>query len=303
MDKIKPVKKPLGRRLKLFFRNDWWKILREIYLWLNIVIMLFPLLFMIVSATKTNAEFLRDPFSMPEKFPGTLFENMRMAVTGKVGYIQYTPFFKMLLNTLIVTFFSLVLMIACSMLAGYALAKKNFRGKKIFVVFVLIIQIVPFFGYIIPMYLFANILAITNSLAGLVPMLVAVSMPTTIVLMQGFYKSFPSAIEEAALIDGCGEFKKFIYIVIPMSKGIIASMAVINFMGYWNEVGISSLMLNDMNLFTISIGVLSTNTQTGLMNYAYVMALLVLSALPNMIFFTVFQRSITKGVSLGGVKG
>ena len=121
--------------------------------------------------------------------------------------------------------------------------------------------------------------------------------------MQGFYKSFPSAIEEAALIDGCGEFKKFIYIVIPMSKGIIASMAVINFMGYWNEVGISSLMLNDMNLFTISIGVLSTNTQTGLMNYAYVMALLVLSALPNMIFFTVFQRSITKGVSLGGVKG
>ena len=88
-----------------------------------------------------------------------------------------------------------------------------------------------------------------------------------------------------------------------MAKGAIASMAIINFMGYWNEVAISTLMLTDANLRTINIGVLMTNTQTGIMNYSYVFALLVLSAVPNFIFFTIFQKSIIGGISLGGVKG
>ena len=79
-------------------------------------------------------------------------------------------------------------------------------------------------------------------------------------------------------------------------------MAIINFMGYWNEVAISTLMLTDANLRTINIGVLMTNTQTGIMNYSYVFALLVLSAVPNFIFFTIFQKSIIGGISLGGVK-
>ena len=271
--------------------------------------MLFPLLFMIFSSLKTSGEFTGDPFGFPADFPGTFIENVKMVFSGKtpipgsIFTLDLTPFITMLGNTVLVTFGSLILMIFCSLLAGYAIAKKRFRGKKLFIIFVMIIQIVPFFGYITPMYLFATQLKLTNSLLGLIPQLVGVSLPSTIVLMQGFYKTFPTAVEEAALIDGCGEFKKFIHIVLPMSRGIIASMAVINFMGYWNEVGISSLMLNDLKLFTISVGILSTNTQTGTMNYAYVMTLLTFSALPNLIFFTVFQKSITRGISLGSVKG
>lgn len=308
-EKIIADKKPLAIRLKLFFRYDWWKILRELFLWINIFFMLFPLVFMIFSAFKSSGEFMGNPFGMPSDFPGTFFDNVVMVVTGAIPVagssftMNLTPFFTMLLNTIIVTFGSLVLMILCSLLGGYALAKKQFRGKQAYVIFVLIIQIVPFFGYITPMFLFATQVGITNSLVGLIPQLVGVSLPAAIVLMQGFYKSFPTAVEEAALIDGCNEFTKFIHIVLPMSKGIIATMAVINFMGYWNEVGISSLMINDLNLFTISVGVLSTNTQSGLMNYAYVMTLLTFSALPNLIFFTVFQKSITRGISLGSIKG
>ena len=308
-EKIEVDKKPVSVRIKLFFRYEWWKILRELYLWINIFLMLFPLLFMIFSSLKTSGEFTGDPFGFPADFPGTFIENVKMVFSGKtpipgsIFTLDLTPFITMLGNTVLVTFGSLILMIFCSLLAGYAIAKKRFRGKKLFIIFVLIIQIVPFFGYITPMYLFATQLKLTNSLLGLIPQLVGVSLPSTIVLMQGFYKTFPTAVEEAALIDGCGEFKKFIHIVLPMSRGIIASMAVINFMGYWNEVGISSLMLNDLKLFTISVGILSTNTQTGTMNYAYVMTLLTFSALPNLIFFTVFQKSITRGISLVSVKG
>ena len=289
--------------LLLRARRKWYVIPRELYLWLNIFLMLFPLYFMVISSMKTNAEFYNSAFALPKEPWETLKANMTMAFTGKVGGVQYTGFGTMLFNTVFLSVVSLVVMVAVALLAGYAMGTRQFKGKALFTIFLLTIQTVPFFGYIMPMYLFVDKLELTNKLLGVVPVFVAVSLPSTIILMQGFFSTFPKAIEEAALIDGCGEVRKLFHIVIPMAKGAIASMAIINFMGYWNEVAISTLMLTDANLRTINIGVLMTNTQTGIMNYSYVFALLVLSAIPNFIFFTIFQKSIIGGISLGGVKG
>lgn len=287
----------------VWLKRNWYKIPREIFLWFNIVIMLFPLYFMTVSAMKDNAEFYNNPLGLPQNFAENLMNNLSMALTGKVGNLQYTGFITMLINTVIVTMLTMVVMIFVACLAGYALGTRNFKGKGLFTAFILTIQIVPFFGYIMPMYIWSDGLNLTNSLLGLVPIYVAVSLPQCIVLMQGFYRSFPKSIEEAAVLDGCGELNKLFRIVIPMSKGQIGAMAVVNFMGYWNEVAIASLMLNDEALRTINVGVLMTNTQTGMMNYAYVFALLLLSAFPNFLFFTIFQKKIIGGVSLGAVKG
>ena len=289
--------------LLLRARRKWYIIPRELYLWFNIFLMLFPLYFMVISSMKTNAEFYNSAFALPKEPWETLKANMTMAFTGKVGGVQYTGFGTMLFNTVFLSVVSLVVMVAVALLAGYAMGTRQFKGKALFTIFLLTIQTVPFFGYIMPMYLIVDKLELTNKLLGVVPVFVAVSLPSTIILMQGFFSSFPKAIEEAALIDGCGEVRKLFHIVIPMAKGAIASMAIINFMGYWNEVAISTLMLTDANLRTINIGVLMTNTQTGIMNYSYVFALLVLSAVPNFIFFTIFQKSIIGGISLGGVKG
>lgn len=288
---------------KLWLKRNWYKVPRELYLWFNIVLMLFPLYFMVSSSMKSNAEFYNDPLGLPKNAWENLLKNMKMALSGKVGVVQYTGFSTMLFNTVIITMLTLVVMILVATLAGYAMGTRSFKGKAAFTFFVLTIQTVPFFGYIMPMYMFADKMNLTNNLLGIIPIYVAVSLPQCIVLMQGFYSSFPKAIEEAALLDGCTEFKKLLHIVLPMSKGQIAAMAVVNFMGYWNEVAIASLLLNDANLRTINIGVLMTNTQTGTMNYSYVFALLVLSAVPNFIFFTLFQKKIIGGVSLGGVKG
>ncbi len=284
-------------------KRNWWKVPRELFLWCNIVLMMFPLYFMVVSAMKSNTEFYQNPLGLPQDFWTNLKENMTMALTGKVGVLQHTPFMTMLLNTVILTIVSLVIMVFVAAMAGYAMGTKRFKGKGLFTLFVLAIQTVPFFGYIMPMYLFVDKLGMTNMLMGVVPVYVAVSLPQCIILMQGYFSSFPKEVEEAAILDGCTEVKKLFHIVLPMSKGALASMAVINFMGFWNEVAIASLLLTDEGLRTINIGVLMTNTQTGTMNYAYVFALLVLSAIPNFIFFTIFQKRIIGGISLGSVKG
>lgn len=291
------------RRCGLALRRGLYIIPRELYLWFNILLMIFPLYFMLISAMKNNNEFYNSAFALPRNAIATLAENLRMALSGKVGGVQYTPFGTMLLNTVFLSVVSLTVMVALALLAGYAMGTRQFKGKTLFTVFLLTVQTVPFFGYVVPMYLFVEKLHLTNKLLGVVPVYVAVSLPATVILMQGFFSSFPKAISEAALIDGCGEIKRLFYIVIPMSKGAIFSMAIINFMGYWNEVAISTLMLTEERLRTINIGVLMTNTQTGAINYSYVFALLVLSAVPSFLFFTLFQKNIISGISLGGVKG
>ncbi len=286
-----------------WIKRNWYKIPRELFLWVNILLMLFPLYFMFISAMKSNSEFYRSPLGLPSELWFNLKTNLDMALTGKVGVLQHTPFTTMLINTTILTIVSLVVMVFVATLAGYALGTRRFKGKGLFILFVLIIQTMPFFGYIMPLYMFVDKLGLTNKLLGVVPVYVAVSLPQCIILMQGYFSSFPKEVEEAAILDGCGEVKKVLHIVMPMSKGAIASMAVINFMGFWNEVAIASLMLTDESLRTINIGVLMTNTQTGTMNYSYVFALLVLSAIPNFVFFTIFQKRIIGGISLGSVKG
>lgn len=205
--------------LLLRARRKWYIIPRELYLWFNIFLMLFPLYFMVISSMKTNAEFYNSAFALPKEPWETLKANMTMAFTGKVGGVQYTGFGTMLFNTVFLSVVSLVVMVAVALLAGYAMGTRQFKGKALFTIFLLTIQTVPFFGYIMPMYLFVDKMELTNKLLGVVPVFVAVSLPSTIILMQGFFSSFPKAIEEAALIDGCGEVRKLFHIVIPMAKG------------------------------------------------------------------------------------
>ena len=155
-----------------------------------------------------------------------------------------------------------------------------------------------------PLWLVSDVMHLLDSLIGVVPVYIAVSLPMAIILFQGFFQSFPKEIEEAAKIDGCGELKMFLKIVVPMSAGIIASLAIINFMGYWNEYAIANLMIGqNPDLVTINIGIMKAgNGQSG--DYLfYQFTILALSALPNFIFFTIFQKRIMKGVTLGAVKG
>ncbi|MGN1099834.1 MAG: carbohydrate ABC transporter permease [Christensenellales bacterium] len=302
------------QKIKSSFARNWWKVFREAFLFVNVFLMLFPLAFMVLSATKTNEEFLMTPFSLPSDFPGTMLNNLQYVISGKIlfpelggEYIEveiFTPFFTMLKNSMILTVLSLAGMIIIATMFGYALGTKKFKGKGFMMFFLLIIQTVPFFGYIMPLRLVADALNIVDKLLGVVPVYIAVSLPMAIILFQGYFSSFPKEVEEAAMIDGCNEFQKFVRIIVPVSAGMIASLAVINFMGYWNEYAIANLLLGSkLELRTINMGVMVSNSQVGVTYYYYTFMLLVLSALPNFIFFTVFQKRIVGGMTLGAVKG
>lgn len=299
------------KSIGMFGKEQSWAIVRTIlakffkylFLIINTFAMFFPLFFMLLSSTKTHLEIYSDPFGLPGDFPGTLFTNFSNAWAGNAGAVQNTSFPQLLFNTSFLTFVTLFIMILVSMLAGYGMARWNFRGKFLFLAFIIIIQTVPFFGYVTPMLLFGQWMNLTESLVGIIPVYVGVSVPTTIILFHSFYRAFPVAVEEAACIDGCNEWNKFVRIVLPMSRGIIASMAIVNFMGYWNETVIASLFLSE-DQQTFSVVILNSVTMSGgETDLGYNMGLLTLAAIPNLLFFSIFSKSIMGGISLGAIKG
>lgn len=280
-----------------------WLAFKYLYIACQIFVMLFPLFFMFMSAFKTSREIDVTPFALPTSFDA-IVANVTNVINGQLGSIKLTPFFTMLANTLILTIVPLIFMLILATLCAYGLGRYRFRGKGIVMGFILLVQTVPFFGYITPMQMLIDGIHLYDSHLGVIPVYVAVALPATIVLMQGFFRTFPVGVEEAALIDGCSEVKKFLLVVAPMSIGIIGSMAIVNFMAYWNEFAIASLLLSDAAKKTINLGIFALKTQLGGVGRKdYIMTLLTLAALPNLLFFTVLQKSIINGISLGSLKG
>lgn len=282
-------------------------ILREVYIVANALIMLFPLFYLIICAGKTSMQLVQSPFALPQGFDAYI-KNFTSVFTGEIELVNgikiqvYTPFLLLLKNVVIITAVGLLILVATAIPVGYALGRRQFKGKKAYMMFIILIQTVPLFGYLIAFYFCMDAIKMTNNLFGIGLIYAGVSMPTGILFMKGFFSDFPATVEEAAEIDGAGEAKRFFSIVMPMSKSVIAAIVLVQFMGYWNEFAIANLLITDPNLWTISIAIMHTDSSAIYITYAF--ALLLLSAVPTFIFFTSFQKGITRGgLSLGSLKG
>lgn len=276
--------------------------LREIYLIIQVITMLFPLFYLIICSAKSYQEIVQNPFSFPTGF-SEFKNNFYQAITGNISIeIElYTSFFTMLKNTLFLVVCTLAFMVLAATPIGYVLGTRQFKGKSAVMLYVLFIQTVPLFGYLTAFYILMDKMRFTNNLFAISIIYAGVSLPTVLLFMKGFYSSFPKEVEEAAKLDGANELQRFLLVVVPMSKGIVIAMVLVQFMGYWNEFAIVNLLVSDQTLRTISINVMMTGSSIYL---GYTFALLVLSALPTFLFFTVFQKKITEGgLSMGSVKG
>mgnify|MGYP002802655571 CR=1 FL=1 len=282
--------------------------LREVLLICAAITLLFPLAYMLICSGKSSAALSTSPFSLPDSWE-QIVANYTSVFTGKVstGRVEiqlFTPYLTILWNQIVLVAAALVFMLIFATPIGYCLGKRQFKGKKLYMSFVILTQTVPLFGYLLAFYYLMDLMKMTNDLFAIGLIFSATSMPTSIIFMRGFFEGLPKEVEEAAKIDGAGELTRFFRIILPLSKGIIVSIALVQFMGYWNEYAISNLLITEPELRTISISVMMTAGDTGGNYPTYTYALLVMSALPSLIFFTIFNKSITKGgLAMGSIKG
>jgi multiple sugar transport system permease protein len=203
-------------------------------------------------------------------------------------------------NSLLTSVAITVITVAISALAAYAFSRLDFTGRRWLFVAIIAAIVVPPQVLIIPLFYEMLAFGMVDTYWGLIlPQVVA---PAMVFILKKFFDAVPIELEDAARVDGAGRFRIFWSIVLPLSRPILASVAIFVFIGAWNNFLWPFLVINDTTLMTLPVGLQTVISAYGV-QYAQVMAQAVLAALPLIAVFIVFQKQIVKGVATSGFGG
>ncbi len=261
-------------------------------------VILFPFYMMIVTSFKTQAALLINPLDFGINFAQDIKELFKSYFvifdTYKFGrYILISTFVSV--GTVIVT-------LIFAIPAAYAVARLNFFGKNFLSTSILIIYMFPAIVLVIPLYTVFSQLGLRNNVGGLLIVYTATTLPVAIYMLQGYFKSIPKELEEAAIMDKLNWFGIIIKIILPLSIPAISSVALYVFMIAWNEFLFSLMFLDNPNSFTLSraIQYLSGDAETP---RQYLMAGSVVVTIPVLFIFVYFEKYLVSGLTAGSVKG
>lgn len=256
-------------------------------------VMMFPIYWMVSTAFKPGKEILSlTPYWFP--MPITL-DNFRDAIA--------VPFFwNDVMNSLIVVCTVVAISIVLAFLAAVAVARFGFRGRSVFIVMVIAVQMVPLNALVIPIYLLLDSVGQVDSLLGVIAYYMAVVLPFMIWTLRGFVHNIPVDLEEAAMVDGATRVGAFMRIVFPLVAPGLVATAIFGFIQAWNEYIIAYVLLSSSSKQTLTIWLASFTTQHGT-DWGCLMAGATLTALPVVVFFLLVQRHVSGGLTAGAVKG
>jgi N,N'-diacetylchitobiose transport system permease protein len=257
------------------------------------VVTIFPIYWMVATGFKRGVDILSfEPKWLP--FPATL-DNFRTAI-GK-------PFFTMdVVNSMIVVAVTVLVSLGLAFLAALAAARFQFSGRKLLVVMLIVVQMVPLEALIIPIYLALDKVNQTDKLTGIIVTYMTFVLPFTIWTLRGFIINIPMELEEAAMVDGCTRAGAFRRILFPLVAPGLVATAVFSFILVWNDYLIAYVLLQSPERQTLGIWLASFTTNHGT-DWGGVMAGSTLYAIPVVVFFLLVQRRVVSGLTAGAVKG
>ncbi|HEY0601888.1 MAG TPA: carbohydrate ABC transporter permease [Herpetosiphonaceae bacterium] len=273
-------------------RWSWLTILAWVALIVTMVISLWPMYWLFVTALTPTRETIKVP---PDLFPiNGSFENFQRLFSQARNYWRWG------LNSLIVTLSVTLFHVFFDTLSGYAFAKKQFPGKNIMFWIILSTLMIPAHVTLVPLYIVTRQLGLIDSLWALI-------LPGTadvfgIFLMRQYIQTLPSELEEAARIDGSSEPGVFWHVILPLSKPALGALAIFTFVRIWNAFLWPLIVLQKSINYTLPVGVNSLQGEFST-DYGLIFAGAALAALPMIVFFLVFQRYFLEGVRMGALKG
>ena len=268
-------------------------ILRWILIIFFAVYTLFPLIWLVISSLKTNFEFLAgSPFALPAK-PQWINYTNALTVAG-LG--------RMLFNSVFVGLSATVVNIIVASMGAYCISRFRFKGReKIFTLFTAGI-LVPLNALMVPYFVIITKLGLINTYGGMILLYTAIGIPMSTFLIRGLMDSIPMELEEAAYIDGCGFYARFFHIILPLSRTGIVTAATFEFLTCWNEFVFANLLVSSEKLRTIQVGIRYFTNQFST-DYVSMYAAIVISIVPSIIGYILFQEQIIAGMTSGAVKG
>jgi len=252
-----------------------------------------PFYWMIVTSLKYDKEIYG--------YEATLIPQ-RPTMANYATVFRETPYLLYLRNSVAVAVGSTILSMIIAVLGAYAIARLNFPGRALLARSLVFTYLVPTSLLFIPMFALMSMLRLTDSLHGLIIAYLGFDVPFCTWLLMGYFKSVPVELEEAARVDGCNRVTALLRVVLPMSLPALVVVTFFSFTHAWNEFLYAYVFTSTTSARTVTTGLVNFMSQD-VFFWGPLMASTVMSALPPVLMFLVFQRWVVKGLTLGGVKG
>jgi ABC-type glycerol-3-phosphate transport system permease component len=249
---------------------------------------LFPVYYMIVTSFKAELEAIRNPLGLPTEFE----------LTNYFILLFEKGFPRLFLNSAILTLSSVLIALAISCLAAYALAIIEFPGRQLILDFITALMAIPPIVVVIPLFVLMNSLRLVNTYPSAIIVYIGFILPFSVFILTGFFLSVPKEILEAAKIDGAGDLRILISVIVPMSKAPLMTLIIVNGMWVWNELLIAILFLQKEEMRTLMAGIAYLHGRN-IRNIPLIMSGSVLASLPMLLALAIGQQAFVKGLMAG----
>ena len=256
-----------------------------------VAICLFPIVWIVLSSFKTNAEV----------FKGIFFPHQVNLDAYKYA-LNMAPIMRFFGNSVFISVTSMLINVTAVSMGAYAFSRGRFKGKELLFSIIMAAMVLPSTAVIQPVYMQLRSLSLLDTKAGLILVYCCFGMPVGLMLLRTFFSGIPLEIEESASIDGAGFVKTFILISVPMAKPGIATVMVLRFLEYWNEFTYALVLTTSVNNRTMPLS-LAYFVSSFSFNYPAMFAAITLSVLPALLIFALFSRQVVNSMVVGAVKG
>lgn len=267
------------------------RIVTSLSLYLLLAIYLSPFFFVLINSFKGRREIISNPFGLPDTW----------SLDNFVTAFQRMNFVSAFMNSLVITFFSVIIIALFSSMTAYLFVRTDWRFNKVMFFAMVAAMLIPFQAIMIPLVQIYGGLNMLNSRWSLIYMYLGFGSSFAVFLYHGFIKGIPLELEEAAMIDGCSRIQVFFKIVFPLLKSTTLTLIILNVLWIWNDFLLPSLVLISSSTRTLPLTTFYFHgTYTS--DYGLLMAALMLTILPVIIFYALMQKQILRGVMEGAIK-
>jgi raffinose/stachyose/melibiose transport system permease protein len=262
------------------------------FLVLTSAVFLYPMIWLIISSFKSNQELFLSPWNFPEKYS---FENYVRAFTqGNIGRYFF--------NSVIIAAAVVLCVTVLSAMAAYGIIRLRWKLSALVLSIFLIGMMIPAHSTIVPLFSMFNMLKINNKYPAVIIPHIVFAFPIAIFILSGFFSTIPKELEEAAVIDGCSIPAAFLRVICPMTTPSLVTIAVITFIGTWNDLLFPQIFLSDPAKMTLPVGLTAFQGRYST-DYVGMIAAVVITVIPSVILYIILHDRIIEGMTSGAIKG
>ena len=276
---------------KVSFINFLLTFIKYVFFTICVIIALFPIIWVIMSSFKTNAQILTNGIALPTTFN----------FNGYTAALRISPLPSFFLNSILISSVTTILNVLFLAMAAYVFARFTFPFKNLLYFILSLSLVLPMTALLHPVYLMVNTLRLTNTRSGLVLVYTALNLPMSLLILRSTFQAIPSSLEDAAHVDGAGFVRIFFQVMMPVAKGGLTTAGVLSFLYCWNEFTFALILTSSQRVRTLPLSFSYFVSQFS-KNYTAMFAAITIAVLPSIIVFAIFQEQIVNSLVAGALK-